>query len=123
MVGDREAVRLVADALQQLQLGRRVVEHERRARGPGRNTSSMRLASEIDRHAALAEAAQRPEPGRELALAAVDHDEVRQRREARVVGGVVRRDVRLALPLREAPFEHLGHRGEVVGGALASCGS
>ena len=40
-----------------------------------------------------------------------------------VVGGVVRRDVGLALPLREAASEHLGHRGEVVGRALDACGS
>ena len=46
VVGDREAVRLVAHALQQLQLGRVVGEHAAARGGPGRKTSSIRLASE-----------------------------------------------------------------------------
>ena len=117
VVGDREAVRLVADALQQLQLGGRVVEHERRA-AAGQEDLLDPLGQRDDRDAALAKAVQRAEAGRQLTLAAVDHDQVRQRGEARVVGGVVRGDVRLALPLGEAPAQHLGHRGEVVGGAL-----
>ena len=81
---------------------------------PGMNTSSIRFASETTTHSALAEPRERPQPGRQLALAAVDHDQVRQRGEARVVLLVVRRDVALALPLREPPAEHLLHRREVV---------
>ena len=54
----------------------------------------------------------------ELARPAVDDDQVRQRRERLVALGVVRREVLLALPLRQAPAEHLLHRREVVGHAL-----
>ena len=53
-------------------------------------------------HAALAEPLQRAQPGRQLALAAVDHDHVGQRGEARVVVLVVRGDVALALPAARA---------------------
>ena len=80
-------------------------------------TSSIRLASAITRTPRSRKPASAAEPGPQLALAAVDHDEVRERREACVVGRVVRRDVQLALPLRMAPREHLGHRRVVVGGA------
>ena len=47
----------------------------------------MRLASDDDRDAAVAKAAQRGEPSCELALAAVDHDHVRQRGEAASYAG------------------------------------
>src|ERR1700760_398916 len=114
---DREAVRLVAYALQQLQLRGRVVEHERRA-APGDEQLLDPLRQRDDRDAALAKAGPRTEPGRELALAAVDYDYVRQRCEARVIRRIVRREVGLALPLGEAAREHLGHRREIVRGAL-----
>ena len=52
--------------------------------GPGTKTSSSRLARPITVDAALDERLERPHPGRELALAAVDHDQVGQRGEALV---------------------------------------
>ncbi len=123
MVGDREAVCLVASALEQLQLGGAVVEHERR--GASGEEDLLDALGQRDHHdTALAKAAQRLQTGGELAFAAVDHDEVGQRGEAGVVLGVVRGEVGLALELREAPAEHLGHRGEVVGAVgfqLAGC--
>ena len=116
VVGDRKAVGLVADALEQLQLRRGVVEHERRW-PPGLKHLLDALGQRDDRDPALAQRAQRPQAGRELSGAAVDHDEAGQRGEARVISRVVRGDVRLALPLGVAALEHLGHRGVVVGHA------
>ena len=57
---DREAVGLVADALEQLQLGRVVVEHAAARAGPGTKTSSIRLARLTHRHAQVAERARAP---------------------------------------------------------------
>ena len=116
VVGDREAMRLVADALQQLQLGGGVVEHQRRA-AAGDEDLLDPLGQRDHAHALLAKAAQHRQPGAQLALAAVDHDQVGERREARVVGGIVGRDLELPLPLGIAPREHLRHRRVVVGGA------
>ena len=90
VVGDREAVRLVAHALQQLQLGR-VVRRARSARAararrpprcawPARRPSTPRSRKP----------SQRAQAGRELARAAVDDDQVGQRRERLVALGVVR---------------------------------
>ena len=70
-------------------------------RRPGVNTLLDALGERDDRDAAVAKAAQRPEPGGELAGTAVDHDEAGQRCEARVVVGVVRRFRSLAFPLGE----------------------
>ena len=116
VVGDREPVRLVADPLEQLQLGRVVRERAAAPRAPGMNTSSIRFASEITTTPRSRNPCERAQPGRQLALAAVDHDQVRERREARVVVLVVRRDVALALPAREPAAEDLLHRREVVRG-------
>ena len=80
VMGDREAVRLVAHALQQLEL-RRVVAEEERLGIPRPEHLLDPLGQRDDRDAALAEALQHAQPGRELPWAAVDHDEVRQGRE------------------------------------------
>ena len=55
------------------------------------------LRERDDRDAPVAEALQRREAGRELAPAAVDDDQVRQRRERLVALGVVRADRRIEL--------------------------
>ena len=89
VVGDREPVRFVAQPLQQLQLGRVVRERERRRAARDEHLLDP-LGERDDEHAALAEALQRPQPGGELTLAAVDDDDVREGREARVVVLVVR---------------------------------
>ena len=109
-----EAMRLVARALQKLQLGCAVVEPQRRA-APGQVHLLDALGQRQHGHAALAKAAQRGQARAQLAASAIDHDHVGKRRKARVVIGVVRRDVLLALPLRKAPRQHLGHRSVVVG--------
>ena len=57
-------------------------EHERRRGRPGRKTSSIRLARETTTTPRSRNSAQRVEPGRELALAAVDDDQPRQRRRS-----------------------------------------
>ena len=88
------------------------------SRRPGDEDLLDALGQRDDRHAALAEAVERAQARRELARAAVDDDEVRQRGERLVALGVVRAEVLLGLPLREPPAEHLLHRGEVVGHAL-----
>ena len=98
MVGDREAVRLVAHALEQLELRRVVREHAAARARPGRKTSSIRLASETTATPRSRKPCSAAEAGRELALAAVDHDQVRQRGEGRVAVGVVRRVLALASP-------------------------
>ena len=54
----------------------------------------MRLASETTATPRSRAVVERLEPGGELALAAVDHDQVRQRRERLVVRGVVRAEAR-----------------------------
>ena len=69
---------------------------------PGTKTSSRRFASPITAVPRSASGAERPHPRRELALAAVDHDQVRQRGEALVALGVVRRAVGLLEQLRDA---------------------
>ena len=71
---DREAVRLVAHALEELQLGRVVGQPERRA-APGHEHLLDPLGEAHDRHAEVAERAELLEPGRQLPLAAVDHDQ------------------------------------------------
>ena len=100
VVGDREAVRLVAHALQQLQL-RRVVGEPQRLAHAGQEDLLDALGQRDDRDAALAEVLRaRARPADELAPAAVDHDHVRQRREARVAVLVVGRQLALGLELR-----------------------
>ena len=60
-MGDREAVRLVADALEQLQLGGRVVEHER-VRAAGHEDLLEPLRQRDHRDAALAKPASGSRP-------------------------------------------------------------
>ena len=86
---DREAVRLVAGALEQLQLGRVVGQPQRRLHA--RLEHLLDPLGEADHgHAQVAERAQLLQPGGQLAAAAVDHDQRRQRGEALVVLLVVR---------------------------------
>ena len=82
VVGDREAVRLVAHALEQLQLGRVVRRARSASRAPGTKTSSIRLASETTATPRSRKPRSGSSPADELALAAVDHDQVRAAREA-----------------------------------------
>src|SRR3954452_8164434 len=117
MVRDREAVGLVAHTRQELERGRVVAEDDRRA-AAGDEDLLDALGERHDRHAPRAEALERPQAGAELAGAAVDHDQVRQRRERLVALRVVRAQVLLGLPLREPARQHLLHRGEVVGHAV-----
>ena len=81
---------------------------------PGVNTSSIRLASETTVTPRSRKPCSGSRPALELALAAVDHHEVRQRGERRVAVGVVGRLLGLLLPLREAARQHLRHRGEII---------
>ena len=83
MVSHRETVRLVAHALQQ-QRPRVVGRQRQRVPAPGHEHFLALLgeAHEVHGHAGVA---QRRVRRRELALAAVDHDEVGQRGEALVV--------------------------------------
>ncbi len=105
---------LVAHALQELE--RRVSWASRWGSGrPGSNTSSIRLARGDDARALLDQRTERPQASPELPLAAIDHKEIGPRGKGAVAGGIVRRAIALALPLRDAPLEHLVHRGEVVG--------
>ena len=79
------------------------------------------LGERDDGDAAVAEALRRASrPADELARAAVDHDQVRQRGERRVAVGVVGRALVLPLPLRVPAREHLVHRGEVVVAIVAA---
>src|SRR4029453_14137048 len=111
---DREAMGLVADPLQQSQRVRSLLEHDRFA-PTGHEYLLDSLGQANHRDAPLGERLERPKPGRELALATVDHDQNRQRGEA--PGGVrlVRRDVGLLHIAPEAPAEDLLHRGEIIG--------
>ena len=83
---DREAVRLVADPLQQLQPGR-VIRQQDRLRPAGNEDLLDPLGERDHRHPRQVELAHRGQRRRELALAAVDHDEVRRRGERLVVVG------------------------------------
>ena len=87
------------------------------AAAPGKKTSSSRFASAITATPRSRAGPSEASPAAQLALAAVDHDQVRQRRELAVVAGVVRGDVDVALEARHPPAEHLRHRREVVGAA------
>src|SRR2546427_4261 len=101
VVGDREAVRLVPDALERVERGRRRIEDERvQAVGlvhllglfrepDGRDVIEPEILEHLERDV-------------ELAAATVDQDEIGQHAP-------------LLERLREASREHLAHRGEVVG--------
>src|SRR6185503_6336783 len=86
---DREAVRLVADTLEELQLDRVVRQSQRLAAAWDEDLLDP-LGEAHNGHAEVAELAQHREPGRQLAAAAVDDDQRGERREALVVLLVVR---------------------------------
>ena len=115
MEADGEAVRLVADPLQELEP--RVVPREDDGPRPPRHEHLLLPLRERDHgHARQVERLHRGDRRCELALAAVDHDEVRRRRERLVV--LVRG--RAFGKACEAPRDHLPHRGEVVHPLLAA---
>ena len=110
-------MRLVADALQQLERRRVVRQHHRRT--PARLEDLLDpLGQAHDRHAQVAERLQGLEPRRELALPAVDHDQARDRGEAGVVVALVRRALALRHELRHPPGQHLVHGREIVLGHI-----
>ena len=110
VVRDREAVRLVADPLQELQPGVVPVEQDR-LRAARDEHLLLALRERDHRHPRQAGGRlHRLERRRELPLAAVDHDEVRDRREALVVAV----GIACVTQPREAPRDHLPHRREVV---------
>jgi hypothetical protein len=86
-----------------------------RPRPPRHENLLLALRERDHRDARQVERAHRRERGRELALAAVDDDEVRRRRERLVVlvGRLACREP------REAARDHLPHGGEVVHPLLA----
>ena len=103
VVRDREPVRLVAHPLQQPQ-GLGVARDRDRLRAAGDEDLLDPLGEPDHGHlvvAALEQGRQRAHARRELALAAVDHDQVGQRGEALVALGVVRREVDPVLQARE----------------------
>ena len=129
VVGDREAVRLVADALEQLQLRRVVGEHAAGRATPGQEDLLDALGQRDDDDAALAEVRQRLDAGGELALAAVDDDHVGQRGEARVAVLVVGRQLALLGELRARggaappPSRRSRRTGRARGRGCGSAGS
>ena len=82
VVRDREAVRLVAHLLQQVQRLGIARDAHRLAAGPGRYTSSNRLARLRDADVFEPELLEHAHRDAELALAAVDQQQVRRVREA-----------------------------------------
>src|SRR4051794_4421834 len=89
VVGDGEAVRLVAHPLEELQRGRVVTQDDRLAPAGDEDLLDA-LGERDDRDAARAEALERPQAGAQLARPAVDDDQVRQRRERLVALWIVR---------------------------------
>ncbi len=84
MEAEREPVRLVADPLQELEPCGAALEHDRL--GPaGDEHLLLALGQRDDGHPRELAGLHRLERRRELALAAVDHDEVRRLGEALVV--------------------------------------
>ena len=100
VVVEREPVRLVADPLQQPQGLGVAVDRDRVRRGPGRRPPRAASRARSPPCRARPAAPSDPHPGRELALAAVDHDQVGDRGEALVALGVVGRAVGLLEQLR-----------------------
>src|SRR5947208_9586613 len=100
VVGDREAVGLVADLLERVERGRRRVERER-VEALADVDLLLLLGERDDGKVVEAEVLQHLEPHVELATAAVDQDEIREWRPL------------LQRP-REPPREDLAERGEVV---------
>src|SRR4029079_3002608 len=110
---DREAVRLVADPLQKLQ-GVRVARQHDRLPAPRHIDLLEPLGEAPDRAPLVDELAERGDAARQLPLAAVDHDQPRQRGEAGVPRGVVWRPGTLLDVLRHEATRDLADRGEVV---------
>ena len=101
MVGDREAVGLVADLLQRVERGRRRVEDEGLEAVPLVHLLLL-LGERDDREPVESQILQDLEPDVELAPAAVDQDQIGQRAP-------------LLERLREPAREDLAEGGEVVG--------
>jgi hypothetical protein len=95
-------VGLVAGALEQLQLRGVVAEQQRRA-AAGREDLLDPLGEADHGHAQVAERPELVQPGRQLPLAAVDHDQRGQRREALVVLLLMRAALALGYVLRHPP--------------------
>ena len=114
--GDREPVCLVAHPLQQPQrVGARLQPHRRLA---ARQEDLLDPLGQADHgHAALGQRLQGAHPGRELSLAAVDHDQVGKGGEAGVAIGVVRREVSLLQVTAQPAAEDLFHRGVIINAA------
>ena len=100
MVRDRESMSLVPDLLERVERRRRRVEHER-VEAFADVDFLLLLREGDDGEVVEAELLQDLQPHVELAAAAVDQDQVRQRRPL------------LQRP-REPPRENLGERGKVV---------
>jgi hypothetical protein len=92
---------LVADALQRVERGRSLIEHEG-VQAVGLVNLFGLLGEPDGRNVVESEVLQHLERDVELAASTVDQDEVRQHAP-------------LLERLRESPREHLAHRGEVVG--------
>jgi hypothetical protein len=108
VVGDREAVRLVADPLHEVERRRRRRQDDRI--GPAGHEELLALLGQPgDRDLVEAQLAQDGEIGRQLALAAVDEDQVGQG-PAELLRAPLLAGLR---PLEPAP-QHLGVAGEVV---------
>src|SRR6267378_7216664 len=101
MIGDREAVRLVADLLEGVECGRRGVEDER-VEALTDVDFLLLLGQRDHREVVEAEVLEYLEPDIELAATPIDQNQVRQRRP-------------LLQRLREPPRQDLAQRGEVVG--------
>ena len=110
MKRDREPVRLVADALQELQPGVVPIEQDR-LRTTGNEYLLLTLRERDDGNARKARCRlDRLERRRQLPLAAVDHDEVRHCGEALVEAA----GIEAVAEAREPTRDDLPHRGEVV---------
>ena len=103
-------MRLVADPLEQLEAARVAGKHDG-VDAAGHEDLLLALRERDDRHARQIELLHRRERRSELALPAVDDDEVRLRREALVPLGLVRSPPQPG----EATRDDLSHRGDVVG--------
>ena len=99
---DREAMRLVPDALEKLQLGRVVGKSKRRA-AAGHVHLLDPLGEADHRNPEIEERCQFPDTGGQLSRATVDHDQGGHRREALVEFAVVRAALTLSDVLGHSP--------------------
>ena len=128
MVGDGEAVRLVADALQQVEALAGARQDDRVVL-TGQPDLLQPLGQPDQRDVVHAELVQRGLGGRDLGLAAVDHDELRGVREApRAAGGWIGEGVQAGLGVAlldvpgEATADHLAHRRGVIDAVVPADG-